>query len=81
MSLLNNKAPRHTTYGKVMETVWLVIGLITFVAGGYSIYTTGLHNSRIFILFAGISFFMYILRRNLRIKMTRKKQEKEKQDK
>lgn len=76
----NNKAIT-TKYGRVMETVWIVIGLISFVAGVYSIYTAGFKNSRVFILLAAVSFFMYILRRNLRKGIERKNQEKEEQTK
>jgi hypothetical protein len=59
---MNNKAVH------ILEIFWLIIAVLSLVAGIHQTFNEGISRSWLFMVIALISFGMYSLRRNLRKK-------------
>jgi hypothetical protein len=52
----------------MLEVVWLVIAVLSLLAGIYNLTRTGPGDSTMFFIIALIAFMMYFYRKNLRRK-------------
>lgn len=50
----------------ILEIVWLVLAILSFLAGLFTWYSEGLAESLMLFIIAIISLFMYFYRRKLR---------------
>ncbi|CAG0961813.1 MAG: hypothetical protein HND27_03505 [Bacteroidetes bacterium] len=53
-------------YHSIMETVWLVIGIITTFISVYLVYTAGIKETWEFLLMPIFAFILFFMRRTFR---------------
>ena len=54
---------------KFMEKMWLMTGIITAALAIYKVFATTTRDAAFFLLFSGVSFLLYFLRRKQRMNM------------
>ena len=54
----------------ILEIFWLVVALLSLIAGIHQTVTMGFRESWLFFIIALVGFLMFFLRRNLRKKLS-----------
>jgi hypothetical protein len=60
-----NKRTNH-----ILEIFWLIVAILSLIAGIHQTFTEGFGKSWLFFLIAVVGFLMFYLRRNLRKKIS-----------